>query len=174
MTSPCARRDQPAVGHRAVSAQAMPGARLAIHWKQHPLPLPPAPWDKRSGLLAPRWRHPGCSACVTPTPRPTKRNRPSGMADTATSPSPLASSCHASVGRTTIRTSPHRAPSPDSLDRRMHPSPRSSVFPFRTLRGHDNDSDVEQELASIPSKAREKLSFQLIKTIDRYEAYFAQ
>jgi hypothetical protein len=41
-------------------------------------------------------------------------------------------------------------------------------------RSHDYDSDVEEELASVPLKDREKLRFELIRTIDSYGAYFTQ
>src|SRR5664279_1284696 len=41
-------------------------------------------------------------------------------------------------------------------------------------RNHDYDADIEAVLASIPLKNREKLRFELIKTIDSYDAYFTQ
>ncbi|MBR0568155.1 hypothetical protein J5J83_18705 [Azoarcus sp. L1K30] len=41
-------------------------------------------------------------------------------------------------------------------------------------RSHDYDSDIDEALASIPSKDREKLRFELIKTIDGYDAFFTQ
>jgi len=41
-------------------------------------------------------------------------------------------------------------------------------------RNRDYDADIEEILASVPSKSREKLRFELIKTIDRYDAYFTQ
>lgn len=41
-------------------------------------------------------------------------------------------------------------------------------------RGHDYDADIEEILASIPAKSREKLRFELIKTIDSYDGYFTQ
>ena len=41
-------------------------------------------------------------------------------------------------------------------------------------RNPDYDADIEEELASIPLKSREKLRFQLIKTIDSYDAFFTQ
>lgn len=39
---------------------------------------------------------------------------------------------------------------------------------------HDYDSDIDEILASVPAKNREKLRFELIKTIDSYDAYFTQ
>jgi hypothetical protein len=48
-------------------------------------------------------------------------------------------------------------------------------FPVsNTQQGHDYDADVEQELASIPPKDREKLRFELIRTIDGYDGFFTQ
>ncbi|NTV72152.1 MAG: hypothetical protein HGA71_18680 [Azonexaceae bacterium] len=48
-------------------------------------------------------------------------------------------------------------------------------FPIaNNQRSHDYDADIEEILASIPPKAREKLRFELIKTIDSYDAYFTQ
>jgi hypothetical protein len=41
-------------------------------------------------------------------------------------------------------------------------------------RTHDYDSDIDEILASIPTKHREKLRFELIKTIDSYDVYFTQ
>ncbi|MBS0352851.1 MAG: hypothetical protein JSR83_02970 [Proteobacteria bacterium] len=41
-------------------------------------------------------------------------------------------------------------------------------------RNHDYDADIEEILASIPAKNREKLRFELIKTIDSYDTYFTQ
>ena len=41
-------------------------------------------------------------------------------------------------------------------------------------RNHDYDADIEEVWASIPLKNREKLRFELIKTIDSYDAYFTQ
>lgn len=41
-------------------------------------------------------------------------------------------------------------------------------------RNHDYDADIEEILASIPAKNREKLRFELIKTIDSYGTYFTQ
>jgi hypothetical protein len=41
-------------------------------------------------------------------------------------------------------------------------------------RNRDYDADVEEILASIPLKSREKLRFELIRTIDSYDAYFTQ
>ncbi|WP_374479633.1 hypothetical protein [Zoogloea sp.] len=41
-------------------------------------------------------------------------------------------------------------------------------------RNHDYDADIEEILASIPVKSREKLRFELIKTIDSYDGYFTQ
>lgn len=38
----------------------------------------------------------------------------------------------------------------------------------------DYDADIEEELASIPVKSREKLRFQLIRTINGYDAFFTQ
>ncbi|WP_412479489.1 hypothetical protein [Azonexus sp. IMCC34839] len=48
-------------------------------------------------------------------------------------------------------------------------------FPIaNNLRGHDYDADIDEILASIPPKSREKLRFELIKTIDSYDTYFTQ
>jgi|JI6StandDraft_1071083.scaffolds.fasta_scaffold104515_1 hypothetical protein len=41
-------------------------------------------------------------------------------------------------------------------------------------RNHDYDADIEEVLASIPLKSREKLRFEFIKTIDSYDPYFTQ
>lgn len=48
-------------------------------------------------------------------------------------------------------------------------------FPIATNpRSHDYDADIEAALVSIPLKSREKLRFELIRTIDSYDAYFTQ
>ena len=48
-------------------------------------------------------------------------------------------------------------------------------FPIaNNLRSHDYDADIDEILASVPPKSREKLRFELIKTIDSYDAYFTQ
>lgn len=48
-------------------------------------------------------------------------------------------------------------------------------FPIaNTQRNHDYDADVEDVLASLPAKTREKIRFELIKTIDGYDSYFTQ
>lgn len=48
-------------------------------------------------------------------------------------------------------------------------------FPvLNSQQNHDYDADVEEILASIPLKSREKLRFELIRTIDGYDAYFTQ
>lgn len=48
-------------------------------------------------------------------------------------------------------------------------------FPVsNTQHSRDYDADIEEALASIPVKDREKLRFELIKTIDSYDAYFTQ
>lgn len=48
-------------------------------------------------------------------------------------------------------------------------------FPVsNTQRSHDYDADIEEALACIPVKDRDKLRFELIKTIDSYDAYFTQ
>ena len=48
-------------------------------------------------------------------------------------------------------------------------------FPLANAqRSHDYDTDIEEALKSIPSKDREKLRFELIKTIDSYDAFFTQ
>lgn len=48
-------------------------------------------------------------------------------------------------------------------------------FPIaNNLRGHDYDADIDEILASIPPKSREKIRFELIKTIDSYDTYFTQ
>lgn len=48
-------------------------------------------------------------------------------------------------------------------------------FPIaNNSRSHDYDGDIDDILASVPPKSREKLRFELIKTIDSYDAYFTQ
>lgn len=48
-------------------------------------------------------------------------------------------------------------------------------FPIaNNLRSHDYDADIDEILASVPPKSREKLRFELIKTIDGYDTYFTQ
>lgn len=48
-------------------------------------------------------------------------------------------------------------------------------FPIpNNQRNHDYDADIEEILASVPLKNREKLRFELIKTIDSYDTYFTQ
>ena len=48
-------------------------------------------------------------------------------------------------------------------------------FPIaNNQRNHDYDADIEEILAPIPPKPREKLRFELIKTINDYDAYFTQ
>lgn len=48
-------------------------------------------------------------------------------------------------------------------------------FPIaNNLRSHDYDADIDEILASVPPKRREKLRFELIKTIDGYGANFTQ
>lgn len=48
-------------------------------------------------------------------------------------------------------------------------------FPIaNNQRNHDYDADIEEILATIPPKTREKLRFELIKTINGYDAYFTQ
>lgn len=39
---------------------------------------------------------------------------------------------------------------------------------------HDQDADIEAVLASVPAKDREKIRFELIKTIDSYDSFFTQ
>jgi hypothetical protein len=38
----------------------------------------------------------------------------------------------------------------------------------------DRDAIIDEELMSIPKKDREKLRFELIKTIDSYDAFFTE
>lgn len=38
----------------------------------------------------------------------------------------------------------------------------------------DHDSVIEQELKSIPKKDREKIRFELVKTIDSYDGFFTE
>jgi len=46
-------------------------------------------------------------------------------------------------------------------------------FPIpNNQRSRDYDADIEEILASAPSKSREKLRFELIKMIDSYDACF--
>jgi hypothetical protein len=48
-------------------------------------------------------------------------------------------------------------------------------FPvMNNQRNHDYDGDIEEILASVPPKSREKIRFELIKTIDSYDTYFTQ
>lgn len=47
-------------------------------------------------------------------------------------------------------------------------------FPLPDHTGHDYDGDADAILAAVPPKAREKLRFELIKTIDGYGANFTQ
>lgn len=48
-------------------------------------------------------------------------------------------------------------------------------FPIaKNQRNHDYDGDIEEILASIPLRKREKIRFELIKTIDSYDTYFTQ
>lgn len=48
-------------------------------------------------------------------------------------------------------------------------------FPIaNNVRSHDYDADIDEILASVPPKSREKLRFELIKTIDGYDTYFTQ
>lgn len=48
-------------------------------------------------------------------------------------------------------------------------------FPIaNNVRSHDYDADIDEILASVPPKRREKLRFELIKTIDGYDTYFTQ
>jgi hypothetical protein len=48
-------------------------------------------------------------------------------------------------------------------------------FPLaNTRQSHDYDADIEVELASVPPGDREKLRFELIKTIDSYDDFFTQ
>jgi hypothetical protein len=47
------------------------------------------------------------------------------------------------------------------------------AFPLaNTQKNHDYDADIDDELASVPAKDREKLRFELIKTIDSYDDCF--
>ena len=41
-------------------------------------------------------------------------------------------------------------------------------------RDHDYDADIGDVLAAVPAKDREKLRFELIKTIDSYDGFFTQ
>lgn len=53
----------------------------------------------------------------------------------------------------------------------------SEIIPFPGLskaQGHDYDGDVDLILAAVPEKQREKIRFELIKTIDGYDTYFTQ
>jgi len=48
-------------------------------------------------------------------------------------------------------------------------------FPITNIQNnHDYDADIDDELASVPTKDREKLRFELIKTIDSYDGYFSE
>jgi len=47
------------------------------------------------------------------------------------------------------------------------------AFPF-VQNQRSPDADLEEVLASVPAKHREKLRFELIKTIDSYGAFFSQ
>lgn len=49
------------------------------------------------------------------------------------------------------------------------------AFPIaNTQKQHDYDADIDDELSSVPAKDREKLRFELIKTIDSYDGFFTQ
>jgi len=53
----------------------------------------------------------------------------------------------------------------------------SDIIPFpasRTQRKSDIDAVVEEELSSVPPRDREKIRFELIKTIDSYDAFFTE
>ncbi|MCB1886375.1 MAG: hypothetical protein KDH20_02100 [Rhodocyclaceae bacterium] len=47
-------------------------------------------------------------------------------------------------------------------------------FPIPDHSGHDYDGDADAILAAVPQKDREKLRFELIRTIDGYGAHFTQ
>jgi len=47
-------------------------------------------------------------------------------------------------------------------------------FPIPDQSGHDYDGDVDVILAAVPPRAREKLRFEVIKTIDGYGPNFTQ
>jgi len=48
-------------------------------------------------------------------------------------------------------------------------------FPFSNKQQNsDQDAAIEEALKSIPKKDREKLRFELIKTIDSYDGFFTQ
>jgi len=53
----------------------------------------------------------------------------------------------------------------------------SDVIPFpvqHTHRNTDLDAIIDRTLQSVPEKAREKIRFELIKTVDSYDAFFTQ
>lgn len=53
----------------------------------------------------------------------------------------------------------------------------SEIIPFpisNNQRNSDIDRAIDEELKSIPKKDREKLRFELIKTIDGYDAFFTE
>jgi len=48
-------------------------------------------------------------------------------------------------------------------------------FPIsKNRKNSQDDEDIEQELKSIPKKDREKIRFELIKTIDSYDDFFTE
>lgn len=53
----------------------------------------------------------------------------------------------------------------------------SEIIPF-PVRSREQSSDLEilidQELQAVPRKDREKLRFELVKTIDSYDAFFTE
>jgi len=53
----------------------------------------------------------------------------------------------------------------------------SDVIPFpvpHARKNHDLDAIIDTALAGIPEKARAKIRFELIKTVDSYDAFFTQ
>lgn len=53
----------------------------------------------------------------------------------------------------------------------------SQIIEFPIPASHSKreyDADIEEALACIPPKSREKLRFELIKTVDSYDGYFTQ
>ena len=55
--------------------------------------------------------------------------------------------------------------------------PMSEIIQFpvsNNQQSSDRDAVIDEELKSIPKKDREKLKFELIKTIDSYDAFFTE
>lgn len=59
----------------------------------------------------------------------------------------------------------------------INEAPMSDVIPFPVQPAHrstDLGTLIDRTLARVPSKAREKIRFEFIKTVDSYDAFFTQ